>query len=313
MLPLVLMPTAPSTPLLSDFRAPSNWPMWFGDRAAAIGIKTHQRLVEAVSAWELTDLKAMADGNLGLVCSALRHGQRVVLKVSPSVDDSSLRAEALGLRAWSSTGAAVSVIDLRDGGLTLLLERLNPGSSLAASPLTVEEKLVLLGRLARSLHSVDRAPDGVPALEEGNIGLDLLKGLTGSADLDGYRRLLQSPHRRVLLHGDLHGYNVLRSGSGWKVIDPKPCFGDPHADVFALLTTKEKLSGSPSEWLVAIDRWIGIYCGEAGLSPSRARDWVCLRATSSARDIRTQKDPTAQSIEWADHLEKIAHSLGLGG
>ena len=49
------------------------------------------------------------------------------------------------------------------------------------------------------------------------------------------RDLAADEPARVLLHQDFHGANVLRSGDGWRAIDPKPLVGDPAFDAASLL------------------------------------------------------------------------------
>jgi streptomycin 6-kinase len=50
-----------------------------------------------------------------------------------------------------------------------------------------------------------------------------------------FDELLSSSSSCVLLHGDLHHLNVLKSQDGWKAIDPKGVAGEPAYEVCALL------------------------------------------------------------------------------
>jgi streptomycin 6-kinase len=53
-----------------------------------------------------------------------------------------------------------------------------------------------------------------------------------------YRDLGQDQEAPVLLHGDLHHYNILRSGEDWVAIDPKGLSGERAYEVGPLLWNK---------------------------------------------------------------------------
>jgi streptomycin 6-kinase len=50
-----------------------------------------------------------------------------------------------------------------------------------------------------------------------------------------FDELLSSSASNVLLHGDLHHLNILKSPDAWKAIDPKGVAGEPSYDICALL------------------------------------------------------------------------------
>jgi streptomycin 6-kinase len=54
--------------------------------------------------------------------------------------------------------------------------------------------------------------------------------------LDALPELSASGPTGSLLHGDFNPGNILRSSSGWVVIDPKPLVGDPAFDLWPLVT-----------------------------------------------------------------------------
>ena len=179
-----------------------------------------ERLAAARAAWGLSDLEPLDGGVVALTLAATQGGRPVVLKLNPRGhrDDAQLASEGDALAFWRHTGAAAELIDRRDEGFTLLIERLEPGQALDDAGLSPEERLTELGRLAARLHGA-----GPPPPEPFLHVRDFLAGPLPDGD------------DVVLVHLDLHGGNALRSGSSWKAIDPKGVRADRHADVWALI------------------------------------------------------------------------------
>jgi streptomycin 6-kinase len=61
-----------------------------------------------------------------------------------------------------------------------------------------------------------------------------------------YAELLPSQEAQVVLHGDLHHYNILSSGDQWKAIDPKGVIGEPVYETGALLRNPFGLLDRPN-------------------------------------------------------------------
>lgn len=248
------------------------------------------RASAAAEAWCLSELKPMTGGNVALVMTA----GDLVLKVQPRghADDEQLAAESTALKSWAPTGVVPALVGSRDGGFTLLMERLAPGTPLDAAGIPWEERLEILGALVGRLHVSPPPGTSVP-----HIG--------GTYARDWRRVLGQSPLWEptaddVLLHADLHGGNALRHGSAWRVIDPHAVRGDRHADVWALIDpTAPVPPDARTAW-----RWIERYAGAASLDPGRAATWVSLRARAEAL---SGADGDAS---WKARLERTAELLG---
>lgn len=96
-------------------------------------------------------------------------------------------------------------------------------------------------------------------------------GLEGPV-LELRRQLLETPHARVLLHGDLHHYNVLLHGGRWCSIDPKGVVGDPAFEPSAFL--RNPYDRFPDEDLSVMQRErIAIFAKELDLDPWRIWAW----------------------------------------
>ncbi len=241
---------------------------WPGADVDAMGRDVAVRAEAAAKAWGLRGPTPLTGGHVALVLAT----DDVVLKVHPRghADDEHLVAERAALASWAPTGVVPRLVGWRDGGFTLLMERLVPGTPLDASEVTWEERLEVVGALIRRLHDSSPPPTSIPHI--------------GGAYARAWRRvlgdssLLEPAGDDVLLHADLHGGNVLRHGSAWRVIDPHAVRGDRHADVWALIDPLAP--AAPNErtaW-----SWVERYADAANLDAGRAAEWTSLRARGEA-------------------------------
>ncbi len=173
-------------------------------------------------------------------------GQACVLKLSPP-GFSGYDREADALSGFAGRGA-VKLLDHDDSRGALLLERADPGRSLAEEfgPDRDEEATAVAGglmlRLSRRPPVRHRLPDVIEYGADfaahrsryGNAGPIPQRLVDQAADL--LEQLSDSAERTVLLHGDLHHHNILRAGrESWLAIDPHGLIGDPGFDVGAML------------------------------------------------------------------------------
>ncbi len=181
------------------------------------------------------------------VAPAIRaDGSRAVLKLGvPGVQELATGAEALRLAAGDGMAALLDA-DLEAGAL--LLERVDPGGPLAALAAADDEAATaaLLGVMHR-IHRPVPDPARFPTVAAWGLAFGELRerhaGGTGplpAALVDraerGYAELVASSAPAVLLHGDLHHDNVLRSArAGWLAVDPKGLLGEPAFEVGAML------------------------------------------------------------------------------
>jgi streptomycin 6-kinase len=293
-----------------------HWAAWWpGADVAAMAADARARVGDAVDAWGLSGAVPLQGGNVALVLAARRRGRSVVLKVHPRghPDDAQLAAEGAALAFWAPTGAVPELLDRRDGGFTLLMERLCPGQALDASGVGWDERLAVLGRLAGWLHEAGPPPEAVPPLAA--HAASWRRALAGApallAELDA---LLAPADTDVLVHGDLHGGNALRHGDGWRVIDPHAARGDRHADVWALLDPLVPELPADRRAAAATARaWVARYADAARLDPARAGAWARLRARAEALDIEAQADLDDDDRAWARRLQRMADALGREG
>ena len=221
-------------------------------------------------------------------------GSDAVLKVQFPHPECALEAAALA--AWNGRGA-VRLLEHDPERWALLLERCQPGTSLAGEPLdaALDVAVELFPRLW-----IPAGPPFRPLAEEAagwaaSLPVDweaagrpferrlLDAAVDAIADLSG----TQAEH--VLLHQDLHADNILRAERApWLAIDPKPLVGERAFGVAALVRGDE-LGREHADVLRRFDR----LTGELGLDRERTRGW-CI----------------AQALAWGfDDGEAIAHHV----
>lgn len=243
------------------------WPDADAERIAA---DVRARLEAALGGWELAAPQPLGGGVGALTCAC----GDVVVKVLPRLhpEERLLRGEGEALAHWRTTGAAVPLIDRRDDGLTLLLQRLAPATLLDER--TYEEQLVIAGELVRRLHAAGPPPAALPSIDEYAEPYRR----AGDTELED---LLDSAGAPVAVHADLHGGNVLRDGDRWVAIDPKGVAGDPHLDVW-LLVCPQAPPLPEHDPVAELRRRIAVYCDAAGLDAGRATRWVRAIARAEA-------------------------------
>jgi streptomycin 6-kinase len=171
-------------------------------------------------------------------------GTPCVLKVSPHLEET--RSEIAALAVWGGDGAARLLEAAPELG-GILLERIEPGTMLARMPgLDDDDATRITARSAPpalAFTRTRRGPDyvgvvvrGVRSQPSGPHGRRARFSVELFQRADALRaELVSSTDHRVVLHGDLHHFNILRSDrSGWLAVDPK-LVGDRCFDICQFL------------------------------------------------------------------------------
>jgi streptomycin 6-kinase len=257
-------------------------------------MQTERRLAERAAAvarrWELSleERFPFTPGSAGNYVAAAKRadGTSCVLKVSPYVAET--RNEIAALAFWDGDGAArLLAADRRRGAL--LLEHIQPGTMLAELSTSDDDAATrIAAAMLRKLWRPATEEVGLCSLESWCAAFDrnrhvLSHGVPGfPAELferaDSLRaELLASTMQPVVLHGDLHHFNILRSGRAeWLAIDPKGLAGDPCFDVCQFLRNPVTVPISVNS------RRLDIFCSELELDPRRTRDWCLVHAVLDA-------------------------------
>jgi streptomycin 6-kinase len=235
-------------------------------------------------------LQPLSGGEVALVLGARSAAGDAVLKLSPWPDGARPSREGDALSVWAERGASPRVLGARDDGHTLLLERIRPGRSLrdtgAGGPAIVDT----IGRLCRTLHGA-RPPARLPSLAEHALADGWFTALLGTPEHDLLRRLTVPGAEDRLLHLDLHWLNALEGPNGWLAIDPKPCLGDPCADVWVFFDgpPRNEIPDRLEPATAYLEGLIDRYAHAAGLNRGRLVTWIRIRALVTER----QADPSA--------------------
>jgi len=219
---------------------------------------------ELAQRWDLTLGETVESGHVGLVVLAHWYEMPVALKVSYPYPDTVHEGDVLA--AWRGDGA-VRLIDQDRRHSALLMER--AGGSLETEPL--DDAISVIASLWSRLH-VHVPPAGLASTNSA-----ARQWITSvPAEWSYLADDLQSDSR-VLLHGDLHYENVLRSTrEPWLAIDPKCFVGDPCFEAVAPLWNRlDEIVGDRDDGIRS--RHLQI-CDAAGLDVIRAAKWSILHA-----------------------------------
>ncbi|MFC8801392.1 aminoglycoside phosphotransferase family protein [Promicromonospora sp. NPDC057138] len=246
-------------------------------------------------AWHLTLVGPPLSGNVGLVWEVRRpDGAVCMLKVSWR--DVETRGEAEALRRWAGRGA-VRLIEASDDAGALLMERLDAGTSLMSAPMGAA--IEAAARLLNLLHvpewaGFDDALERESQMTEpGAPYRERIHALRPDVE----RAFRSADH--VLLHGDFHYENVLRSGSSWKAIDPKPSHGPREWDLVPLLRNRFGEFPHGPRLLPGIRARLDALVAATGADPERAYLFARYRALRDADYARRIGDPGFEAVATA--------------
>ena len=248
-----------------------------------------ERLAELAARWSLTLEPHFPGIAYNYVAPARRaDGTSCVLKVSRFVEET--RSEIAALRLWNGDGAA-RLLEADPEIGALLAERLQPGTMLSEVAATDEDAATLItaGLLRHLWRPAPSDADLIP-LDRWCAAYDrnrqaLAAGASGFPaalfqQADELRRdLLASTESPLLLHGDMHHYNVLRAERApWLAIDPKGLLGDRCFDICQFLRNPLP-AGVPAS---VNSRRLDIFCAELGLDRQRVKAWCLVHAVLDA-------------------------------
>jgi streptomycin 6-kinase len=221
-----------------------------------------------------------------LIAFGCRGDQRVVLKVVKRPGDEWRSGEVLS--AFAGRGVA-RVDEYVDGAL--LLERLDPGDSLAELALSGrdDEATTILAGVVAAMGERPGTSASATADEWGTAfdryaarDDDVIAPSLASHARQVYTRLCASQRKPRLLHGDLQHSNVLFDRQrGWVAVDPKGVVAEVEFEVGAALRNPREvpqLFTKPA----TIERRLRQLTTSLGLDAARAVGWAFSQAVLSA-------------------------------
>ena len=199
-----------------------------------------------------------------------------------------LNQEIQALRYFNGQGT-VKLLEFNVNDGVLLLERIEPGTSMRDffNPGTDDDAIVIAARVISLLQDQKHpVPDSFdfPTLNERLNALNkaYVAAEKGKAPFDlhliqtaiaGCQHLIDTTKTRVLLHGDLHQGNILRSsGETWVAIDPHGVIGDPCFEVAAFVRNPTALASSPNVANI-LKRRIDLFSQHLSMDKNRIWGW----------------------------------------
>ena len=112
----------------------------------------------------------------------------------------------------------------------------------------------------------------------------------------------------MLLHGDLHHENILRSGDEWRAIDPKGLVGDPGYEVGAIFYNPMPKIFNVPNLAQLLARRIDQLADELAMDRARVRGWALAQCVLSAWwsvEDDQSLDPPSGVLACAEILAKL--------
>jgi streptomycin 6-kinase len=244
---------------------------------------------EAAQRWQLTDIRAVPNLTYNFVAFARRPDAEVVLKLG--VPDPELTSEIRSLRHFAGRGAA-RLLESDSGRGMLLLERLYPGEQLSAVTDDAEATRIA-ARVMLAIRAPAPSEPGLIRLSSWFLGFSRVQDrfARGTGPLDrrlfdqaaaAARELLVEDHLPMLIHGDLHHFNILNSDRGWLAIDPKGVIGPAAYEVGPFLFNTWVVTGVPADAPRLMAQRLAILSEMLSLERERLRNWGLAHAVLSA-------------------------------
>ncbi len=213
--------------------------------------------------------------------------------------------EALALREYAGQGA-VRVIRHDESRHAMLLESIVPGTMLTDldDEKATEIAADVLNQLWRPTQS------DFPNLETWTHALEKIAAQPNPIPKELFdqavnlkKELLADPPERLLLHGDLHHYNILHSEErGWLAIDPKGVIGERAYDIVSFLNNPRPMTDGETQ------RRISIFVERLNLDRERLVAWAYVQSIVSACwTIEDGEEGWEGAVEFA---KRVSGSLG---
>lgn len=263
----------------------------YGDRGAAWLENLPNLIADYEKRWSLTVQPPFPDLSYNYAAPAVRaDGVACVLKIG--VVNPELLCEIEALRLYDGQGI-VRLLAADPAQGVLLLERLQPGTPLVTvaddekATAVAAQVMQQLWRSVPSDHSFPTVADWARGMErlrrEFNGGTGPFSTRLVETAESLFAELLPSQAEPVLLHGDLHHWNILQAQRApWLALDPKGVVGEPAYEVGAWLR-------NPIDWLThwpdlkrIQTRRIDQFAEMLGINRQRLVGWSIAQAVLSA-------------------------------
>ena len=306
----------------------------FGERGRSWLARLPESVAYYRERWSLSGMQAHPAPSYGWIGFCRSPYGPAVLKLN--VPNPEAVTEAAALAAFPASACCRCYEEDREHG-ALLLEALEPGTPLRATERFASRVDVAADLLAR-LHPADRHPgDDHPADADPGQHHSPDPGFPRYADqaarafgrtsrlpelVAGGSRLLawveasrEAAGAERLLHADLHHDNILRSGDGWKLIDPKGTMGPRALEAARFVINQygdapaqrreEEFRSMVQEFAVALAVEPAAVAVCAALDAAVSTCWSVEDNDSPAR-VAAANEQALVSYEWASGLADLS-------
>ncbi|TDV49693.1 aminoglycoside phosphotransferase family protein [Actinophytocola oryzae] len=259
-------------------------------------------LAELEAEWSITVGGSLAGGQAAYVATVVgRDGRQAVLKAAIPMGIDALTPFERELTALRLMGGDPYAELLRYdvGRRVLLLERL--GEPMAALGWPPERQAdALVGMAARGWRPAP-ADVGLPTGAEAARWLadfvattwERLGGPCPEATVDlavrcaAAREAAFDPRRATLVHGDVHAFNALRSGAGFRLVDPEGLVSEPEHDLGVIQArgvqawTDDLATSEPRQALEVLTRRCARAGRQSGTDPAAIWQWAFTELVST--------------------------------
>jgi streptomycin 6-kinase len=262
--------------------------------------------------WSLTVLPPFEPLSYNYVAPAIRAGgSEAVLKVG--VPHPQLLTEIAALQIFGGDGI-VQLLEADPTQGIFLVERLQPGTML--STLSDDKQATsIAGQVMRQLWKPAPAEHNFPTVQKWAKGLERLRNhfdggvgpfphhLVETAEAF-FAELIASLAEPVLLHGDLHHFNILAARrQPWLAIDPKGVVGEAAYEVGALLRNPMPHLFSEPDLTRILARRLDQLAEELEFDRARLWRWGVAQAVLSAWwDVEDKTNTWQEMLTLAEHL-----------
>lgn len=264
-------------------------------------MSTDSHVTRAVARWALTlgePYPGACPGNFVCRCT-LPDGTPAVLKTEPDHDDEDEFLGGMDAMLLYGGRGMVRVLEIERDERILLMERVVPGDTLWQEP--IQRALEALASVMQKLRMTPppaHAFRDVRAYHRAWPNHLRLYGGPGPIDADLFEtgerlfaELCDTSAAPVVLHGDLHYGNVLRSDRElWVAIDPKGVIGEPCYEVGDLFRNRVDELYAMSDPVRAMRQRIETLADLTGFDRERIRLWALAQGVLS--ELWNADDPT---------------------
>jgi len=282
---------------------------WVINRFGEKGKKWLDELPEIISElaelWELRDIIPLSDSNYNFTAFCQIDGsQPAFLKIG--CPWSGIDSEIAALNEIKSDHLLKPLaVDIQKGAI--LLPRLLPGKPLHSIE-DEEQQNIIAARLISDLNSPQKFQYNFPTLKGWFSKLVDFHSSPDSLIPPSYinnassmfQELESSKDYDVLLHGDLHHYNILSDGDAWRIIDPKGVIGNPLYETACFMY-------NPSQFLKysdlnkIIEARLAIFSQILGYHPQQiAMMAYCQSVLSACWCLEDKQDCWENALTYAD-------------